>query len=388
MAGEAPGSALRNALEESGAPRTRVDPRTVEAMNAEPADDAFTKDGWIFELKLDGYRLIASKSGGEALLLTRNGNDYTGVFPEIARAVKALPVDECIIDGEVVVCDPKGLPSFALLQRRGRLSSPIDIKRAAVELPATFFRIRSAGVRGFRSPAAASAEAKGIPGGGRPENRPASRARSHRARRRSVSRAGGGDGARRRHRQKSRRSLSQGTLGPVAQDQAGEDRRLRNRRIHGAKAEPNEYRRAAARGQGGRNARLRRQSGHGIQRCAAERAQGNARSDNPSRRTVRRAVHCAGRRAARRATTFPRRPRQRGSIRCTCARCAFANGRRTECCDIRRSCDSGTTRVRTNASARVGPLSSSRPLPRLLLTPSCHRRRQKPRSRRPSTSPT
>src|SRR6185436_8131815 len=87
----------------------------------------------------DGYRLIASKSKGEALLLTRNGNDYTEVFPEIARAVKALPVDDCIIDGEVVVCDAKGMPSFAMLQRRGTLSSPIEIKRAAVELPATFY---------------------------------------------------------------------------------------------------------------------------------------------------------------------------------------------------------------------------------------------------------
>ncbi len=138
-AGVVPGARLRKAIEESGAVRSRVDPRNVEAMKAEPADEAFTRDGWVFELKLDGYRLIAAKSGGEALLLTRNGNDYTAVFPEIARAVKALPVDECIIDGEVVVTDAKGLPSFAMLQRRGRLSSPIDIGRAAVELPATFF---------------------------------------------------------------------------------------------------------------------------------------------------------------------------------------------------------------------------------------------------------
>jgi bifunctional non-homologous end joining protein LigD len=138
-AGVVPKSLLREALAENGAPRLRVDPRTVEAMHAEPHGEAFTRDGWIFELKLDGYRLIASKSKGEALLLTRHGNDYTDVFPEIARAVKALPVDECIIDGEVVVCDSKGLPSFAMLQRRGRLSSSIDIKRAAVELPATFY---------------------------------------------------------------------------------------------------------------------------------------------------------------------------------------------------------------------------------------------------------
>lgn len=137
--GVTPLARVREALEQSDATRARVDPRSVEAMHAESTDKAFTRDGWIFELKLDGYRLIAAKHGGEALLLTRNGNDYTGVFPEIARAVKALPVDECIIDGEVVVCDAQGLPSFSMLQRRGRLSSPLDVNRAAVELPATFF---------------------------------------------------------------------------------------------------------------------------------------------------------------------------------------------------------------------------------------------------------
>ncbi|HUQ46773.1 MAG TPA: DNA ligase D [Gemmatimonadaceae bacterium] len=138
-AGVVPIARLRKAIEESGAERKRVDPRSVEAQHAETAGEAFTRDGWIFELKLDGYRLIASKADGEALLLTRNGNDYTGVFPEIARAVKALPFDSCIIDGEVIVADEKGLPSFARLQRRGTLSSPLDVKHAAVELPSTFY---------------------------------------------------------------------------------------------------------------------------------------------------------------------------------------------------------------------------------------------------------
>jgi bifunctional non-homologous end joining protein LigD len=108
-------------------------------MLAEPANEAFTRDGWVFELKLDGYRLLASKSRDDVLLLTRNGNDYTAVFPEIVRAVKALPFAECIIDGEVVVVDPEGRPSFSRLQRRGRLSSPVEIRSATVELPATFF---------------------------------------------------------------------------------------------------------------------------------------------------------------------------------------------------------------------------------------------------------
>jgi bifunctional non-homologous end joining protein LigD len=139
LAGETPGARLRTAAEQAGAVRSRVEPRSVQPMLCEPADEAFTRDGWLFELKLDGYRLIASKSNGEALLLTRNGNDYTGVFPEIARAIKALPIDEFIIDGEVVVLDAEGKPSFARLQKRGRLTSDLDVRRAAVELPATFY---------------------------------------------------------------------------------------------------------------------------------------------------------------------------------------------------------------------------------------------------------
>jgi bifunctional non-homologous end joining protein LigD len=53
--------------------------------------------------------------------------------------VKALPHDACIIDGEVVVMDAEGKPSFARLQRRGRLKNAVDIGQAAVELPATYF---------------------------------------------------------------------------------------------------------------------------------------------------------------------------------------------------------------------------------------------------------
>lgn len=147
--GRSPAKTLREKIERTDAPRKRVDPRHVEAMLAEPTDEAFTRDGWLFELKLDGYRLIASKSRGEALLLTRNGNDYTKVFPEIARAIKALPYDECIIDGEVVVLDKTGKPSFAMLQRRGRLTSPLDVSHAAVELPATFFAFDFLGFEDF-----------------------------------------------------------------------------------------------------------------------------------------------------------------------------------------------------------------------------------------------
>ncbi|MEO5568131.1 MAG: DNA ligase D [Gemmatimonadaceae bacterium] len=132
---------LRAALEDVDGDviNKRVDPRTVDVQLAEPTKEAFTRDGWVFELKLDGYRLLASKVGGNALLLTRNGNDYTEVFPEVARAVRALPVDNYIVDGEVVVLDANGKPSFSKLQQRGRLTSSLDVRRAAGDLPATFY---------------------------------------------------------------------------------------------------------------------------------------------------------------------------------------------------------------------------------------------------------
>ncbi|MEO7457844.1 MAG: DNA ligase D [Gemmatimonadaceae bacterium] len=137
--GEKPGARLRAAVEEAGAVKAKVDARNVKPMLAESRDGAFTNDDWIFELKLDGYRLIAAKRGNDALLLTRKGLDYTHVFPEIARAVKALPHESCILDGEVVCLDDEGKPSFSRLQRRGRLQNSLDIGRAAVELQATYF---------------------------------------------------------------------------------------------------------------------------------------------------------------------------------------------------------------------------------------------------------
>ncbi|HZI41464.1 MAG TPA: DNA ligase D [Gemmatimonadaceae bacterium] len=148
-AGVTPETGLRDAVERAGAVRQMVDIAAVKPMLAESQDRAFTRDGWLFELKLDGYRLIAGKHHGEARLLTRNGNDYTDVFPEVARAIKALPIDNVILDGEVVVLDEQGIPRFSRLQQRGRLTSPLDVRRAAVELPATFYAFDLLALDGF-----------------------------------------------------------------------------------------------------------------------------------------------------------------------------------------------------------------------------------------------
>jgi bifunctional non-homologous end joining protein LigD len=79
---------------------------------------------WLYELKLDGYRALAIKTGGKLHLRSRNDHDFTGRYPEIAAALRSLP-DETVIDGEVVALDEQGRPSFNLLQNFGSSSTPL-----------------------------------------------------------------------------------------------------------------------------------------------------------------------------------------------------------------------------------------------------------------------
>jgi bifunctional non-homologous end joining protein LigD len=73
-------------------------------------------DGWLHELKLDGYRVQARKDGTKVQLLTRTGLDWTHRMKTIANLVAALPVERAILDGEVVVLGDDGTTSFADLQ--------------------------------------------------------------------------------------------------------------------------------------------------------------------------------------------------------------------------------------------------------------------------------
>ena len=137
--GEDPGEEVRVLLEEQGAADRDVAAPDVELMLATVADGPFSRAGWLFELKYDGYRLLAEKRDGRAMLYYRSGINATDVFPEIARAVTALPYEQVVLDGEVTVLDESGHPSFSRLQKRGRLSRAPDIAAAAVQLPATYF---------------------------------------------------------------------------------------------------------------------------------------------------------------------------------------------------------------------------------------------------------
>ena len=130
---------LKRELKKLGAPERAVRVGDTELMLAEAREEAFSKAGWLFELKLDGYRVRAAREAGAAKLVSRKGHDMTPAFPEIARAIAALPYEGLILDGELVVADDAGRPSFSRLQNRARLSRLPEIKRAAVETPATYY---------------------------------------------------------------------------------------------------------------------------------------------------------------------------------------------------------------------------------------------------------
>ncbi|HEX7061047.1 MAG TPA: DNA ligase D [Woeseiaceae bacterium] len=136
--GEDPGAALATAVRDAGARRARVRFADMKPMLATPGEP-FTNPAWVFEIKYDGYRLLAGREQGAVRLISRNGNDLTAVYPEIAEAVAALPYEDFLLDGEVVVHDAEGLPSFAGMQQRGRLTRAADIGRAAVQWPATLY---------------------------------------------------------------------------------------------------------------------------------------------------------------------------------------------------------------------------------------------------------
>ena len=71
---------------------------------------------WVHEIKYDGYRLFARIEHGKARLITRNGLDWTGKFPELARTFGQLPLDTALIDGELVCLAVDGTTSFSDLQ--------------------------------------------------------------------------------------------------------------------------------------------------------------------------------------------------------------------------------------------------------------------------------
>jgi DNA ligase D-like protein (predicted ligase) len=88
-----------------------IRPQLTQLVQAAPDGDQ-----WLHEIKYDGFRMHARLDHGAVRLLTRNGLDWTAKYPQIARAVAALPARQAYLDGELCGVRPDGITSFSMIQ--------------------------------------------------------------------------------------------------------------------------------------------------------------------------------------------------------------------------------------------------------------------------------
>ncbi len=91
-------------------------PKFIAPQLAAAAELPPTGKGWLYELKLDGYRMQARLDSGKIQLLTRSGLDWTHRMRSLATSLESLPAKTALLDGEVIVLDEHGISSFAALQ--------------------------------------------------------------------------------------------------------------------------------------------------------------------------------------------------------------------------------------------------------------------------------
>ena len=99
-------------------------PVRIHPMLATSIDYAFDNPDWVFEIKWDGYRAVAFIEDGEVRLVSRNQNNLTAQFPELADLAKSVKAESAVIDGEIVALDDEGRPSFSLMQQRTGFQPP------------------------------------------------------------------------------------------------------------------------------------------------------------------------------------------------------------------------------------------------------------------------
>src|SRR5690348_970340 len=103
----------RSANPLSSLPKRKAD--FIEPMDCAPVTKLADRSGWLYEIKLDGYRAIAVKSDRGVNLFSRRRNSFDHHYPLIVEALAELP-EGTVVDGEVVALDESGRPNFNLLQ--------------------------------------------------------------------------------------------------------------------------------------------------------------------------------------------------------------------------------------------------------------------------------
>ncbi|ANQ84929.1 ATP-dependent DNA ligase [Azoarcus olearius] len=106
-----------------------IAPELATAVEAPPPGE------WRYELKFDGYRMLARVENGRARLYTRNHHDWTAKLAPLREAVESLGADSAWLDGEVVVTDAHGVPDFQALQNALELGRDVDLRYFLFDLP-------------------------------------------------------------------------------------------------------------------------------------------------------------------------------------------------------------------------------------------------------------
>ncbi|HYP90648.1 MAG TPA: DNA polymerase ligase N-terminal domain-containing protein, partial [Polyangiaceae bacterium] len=120
------------------APAQQLAARELSPMRCALEGAGLTDPERLYELKLDGVRIVGEKRGAQAALRYRNGRSATASYAEIARALSLLPAHEALLDGEIVTFDAEGKPSFERLAPRIHAQRPLDIEQARAAVPVVY----------------------------------------------------------------------------------------------------------------------------------------------------------------------------------------------------------------------------------------------------------
>jgi bifunctional non-homologous end joining protein LigD len=114
-------------------------PKVIHPMLATPAEKPFDDPHWLFEIKWDGYRAVAFLENGSMRLVSRNQNDLTAQYPELAPMAGQVKARTAVLDGEVVALDEAGRSSFSLMQQRAGFSSTGRRKTRNPAIPVLYY---------------------------------------------------------------------------------------------------------------------------------------------------------------------------------------------------------------------------------------------------------
>src|SRR5690349_7891465 len=114
-------------------------PKTLQPMLAEIGDAPFNDAAWMWEPKLDGYRVLAFVEDGRVRLSSRRGVELAGAFPQLVAELVKQDANGMILDGELVAFDAGGKPSFNAMQNRVQLKTVREIAAADREALVVFY---------------------------------------------------------------------------------------------------------------------------------------------------------------------------------------------------------------------------------------------------------